>query len=259
MFPDKLSNITLGKWLDYTNSLAALDASLATIQDMPECQRKNILLTGNLVDRAYHTYAFFEGKDSPTVDDVLNGYTEVFCRLFENVEPCDTVLPPYELAGSHPMMFGQLIDAKQIAQGVINDGSNKWALLQYIAAIFMCEGEYKDDYVSEDSPVFMSMLDLPMNVIVALSTWWENLNDYIHNNYTLFQDSGEPEKANMKEHMQRWGWINFLKSIAKTKVFDISGSGKNSIDCARAALAVDVLTWASEEKDYNLAASRDIE
>lgn len=259
MFPKTLTAITLGKWIDYTNSLAGLEAKLSEVKDMPEGQRKQILLTRNLVDTAYHTYAFFGGKDSPPVEDVLKGYTEGFCKLFDNVEPSDTDLPSHELAGNHPMTFGQLIDAKMIAQGAANENSNKWALLQYIAAIFMSDGDYKADYVSEDNEVYKSMAELPMNVVVALSQWWEKLNEYINSNYTLFQDSGEPEKANVKEHMHRWGWVNFLKSIAKTKVFDIAGSGLNSIDSARQALATDVLTWASEEKDYNIAVGRDME
>ena len=50
----------------------------------------------------------------------------------------------------------------------------------------------------------------------------------------------------------------FLKNIAKTKTFDISGSGKNSIECLRESKAYDVLIWASEEKDYNIAVSRDM-
>jgi hypothetical protein len=53
--------------------------------------------------------------------------------------------------------------------------------------------------------------------------------------------------------------VNFLKSISKTKVFDIANSGLNSIDCARRASAFDVLVYASEEKDYNDAQAMDYE
>ena len=56
-----------------------------------------------------------------------------------------------------------------------------------------------------------------------------------------------------------YGWINFLKSIAATKVFDIPGSGKNSIQCAREAKCFDVLIWASEEKSFNEAQALDHE
>ncbi len=258
MFPSSLSNITLGKWIDYTNSLQQLEANLASLKDMKECPRKEILVTRNVVDSAYHTYYFFEGIGEPSVEDVLNEYNTVFCKLFDDVEPSTLSLPSYEVSGTNPITFGQFIDAKMIAQGAINDGTNKWVLLQYIAAIFCNDGDYKAEYVNEGSEMFQQRADMPMSNAMALYTWWEKLNEYIHDNYTLFQDSGEPEKANMKEHMQRWGWINFLKSIAKTKVFDIAGSGLNSIDCARQATCADVLSWASEEKDYNIALTRDM-
>lgn len=59
--------------------------------------------------------------------------------------------------------------------------------------------------------------------------------------------------------MKEWGWVNFLKEIAKTKVFDIPGSGMNSIDCARASKAFDVLVYASEEKGMSEAQALDME
>lgn len=63
----------------------------------------------------------------------------------------------------------------------------------------------------------------------------------------------------MKRHFERWGWINFLKNIASTKVFDLPGSGMNSIDCARKASAFDVLIYASEDKSFNEAESLDFD
>jgi len=53
--------------------------------------------------------------------------------------------------------------------------------------------------------------------------------------------------------------VNFLKSIAATKVFDIAGSGKNSIQCAREARLFDVLVYASEEKELNESQALDHE
>jgi len=69
----------------------------------------------------------------------------------------------------------------------------------------------------------------------------------------LFSSSGTKNGKHIKEHFERWGWINFLKSIAKTKVFDLPLSQKNSIECTRQASLFDVLMYASEEKDYNEA------
>jgi hypothetical protein len=39
--------------------------------------------------------------------------------------------------------------------------------------------------------------------------------------------------------------------VASTKVFDIPGSGKNSIDCARETSLFDVLVYTSEDKSFN--------
>jgi hypothetical protein len=53
--------------------------------------------------------------------------------------------------------------------------------------------------------------------------------------------------------------VNFLKEIAKTKVFDIAGTGKNSIESARDAKLFDVLIFASEEKLMNEAQNLDMD
>jgi hypothetical protein len=50
-----------------------------------------------------------------------------------------------------------------------------------------------------------------------------------------------------------WGWINFLSSIAETKMFDIPRSNLDSIECAKKAKAYKVLVFASEKKDFNVA------
>ena len=177
--------------------------------------------------------------------------------MIDNVKLFELSLPSHELTETNEIIFGQFIDAKMITS---NTARNKWELMQYIASIFYLNGiEYNELFCDESNEHFINCGQYPMPVILAISKFWEQLNEYINTNFTLFQESGEQEGANMKEHMQRWGWVNFLKSIAKTKVFDISGSGLNSIDCARKARCATVLTWASEEKDYNIALSRDME
>lgn len=61
---------------------------------------------------------------------------------------------------------------------------------------------------------------------------------------------GKPE---LIKHYEEWGWINFLSSIAETKVFDVPGKGIDSIECAKIAKAFKVLVFASEKKDFNVA------
>lgn len=53
--------------------------------------------------------------------------------------------------------------------------------------------------------------------------------------------------------------MNFLKAIAVTKVFDLPGTGMNSIQCAREASLFDVLIYASEDKSLNEAQALDHE
>jgi hypothetical protein len=57
----------------------------------------------------------------------------------------------------------------------------------------------------------------------------------------------------MARHYEVWGWINFLSSIAEAKIFDIAGSGKDSIECAKGANLYKVLMYASEKRDYSVA------
>ena len=151
---------------------------------------------------------------------------------------------------------GQFIDDKIITSSMSD--SNVWQQLKYIIAIY-CTDKYDPYDCLETSDMFKSIGCYKMDVCVQYMKWYECYNAYLHNNYSLFMDSGEEEQPNMKAHMKRWGWVNFLKNLAKTKVFDIQGSRMNSIDCVRATLLDDVLTWASEEKDSNIASMRDME
>lgn len=59
--------------------------------------------------------------------------------------------------------------------------------------------------------------------------------------------------------MEQWGWVNFLKEIAKTKVWDLPGTGMNSIDSAKATKAFDILILFSEDKLFNEAQNLDFE
>jgi len=47
-----------------------------------------------------------------------------------------------------------------------------------------------------------------------------------------------------------------LCEVAKTKIYDIAGSGLDSIDCAKIAKAYKVITEASKESDKNNAISK---
>jgi hypothetical protein len=258
-----LQNITLGQWIDYTNALQPFEKELQEINAL-QSYRKPVLLTGHHVKLAYFTLDFF-GYDKMPIDDAMQWYDK-FLKIFEDVT-CDMCVgniiwtcPRPEILPTNALTFGEFIDAKMIVQSMAE--RNKWELLQYICAIFLRpEGEqYNPLHMEEDSERFKTMAYMPMSVAMEVSRFYEALNEYANSNFTIFQEAdGDDSSGHMRQHMQRWGWVNFLKAMAKTKVFDIPGGGKNSIECVRLANCCEVLTWASEDKDFNLAQSADME
>ena len=258
MFGKPLSAINLLQWIEYTHCVEGIEAKIKELNELPPSALKTIRLTGARVDLAIQTTKSICGMTEQELGDydiltILQEYDQ-FIESLSQPQP----LVEGEVTRMEDITFGQFIDAKMLTQGVMSAGKNKWELLQYVIAIF-ASGPYKDEFTNESSEQFIQAGEFTLDFAIAIMQWFEQLNETIHSSYTLFQDDGEPEKENMKEHMRRWGWVNFLKSIAKTKVFDIAGSGMNSIDCARAAKMTEVLTWASEEKDYNIAVGRDFE
>lgn len=248
MLPTSLTDITLLQWIAYIGTIAALDEELKEIIAKPDSNRKKVLLTKNYVAKAYATVKFFEGDVSSLVDDVLTEY-EAFCSLF------NAVFPVIELT-AEDITFGQFVDAKMIMQA--GKDRSQWDNMQYILSIFAFP-DYDPKYLNEGHQRFKDAGEIKMPDVISYSKWWDALNTHINDSYTVFQDSGEDEGANMKQHMERWGWVNFQKSIATTKVFDKAGSGLNSIECARATDLDTVLVWASEAKDYSIAVMRDMQ
>ena len=247
MFPAQLTDISLEQWIAYTNKLSTFDEQLNAIQALQDGKRKEILLTKNHVDKAFESAIHFELPGELFVDEILKSYN-AFCSLFNDS------LSEIHMPDISEIKFGQFIDSKLIIQNGLN--RSKWELMRYIISIFYYE--YRPENTDENSSEFLRAGMMSMNDVLSISAWFDNLNNHIIENYSIFQDSGEDEGAHMKKHMERWGWINFLKSIAKTKVFDIPGSGMNSIDCVKAATLQDVLVYASEEKEYNIALLRDM-
>lgn len=57
--------------------------------------------------------------------------------------------------------------------------------------------------------------------------------------------------------MKHFGWMNFLKSVAMTKIFD--KPGLNSLESVRKSYCFDVLAFASEDKLDNESQILDME
>lgn len=243
-----LADITLDRWIEFTNSCMELDAWLECAKAQPESKRKQVLLTNNYVERAF-AWAKFFGIESDIVDDLVNDY-ETFLDSFNN--PTSVI----QLPALDDIVYGQFHDSKMIIGGTLD--KSRWEQLKYIIVIYASETFNPKD-CNEESIAFKAVGNMEMDKCIYVLNWFDQLNETIQANFTIFHESEETEQPNMKAHMQRWGWVNFLKTIAKTKVFDIAGSNMNSIDCVRSSSLEDVLTWASEEKDCNIASMRDME
>lgn len=266
-----IDTITLVELISLNKKLKSLDDKHKQVTDAKSSeQHKQILLTSIFVDKAKITYSELLKKSMQEVstlgiDFLFSWYTD-FLNSFELPLQgrwwADVKLSEPELTYLSPITFGQFIDAKMIVEGGAKNDIDKWQTTQYLVSIFCIPTKKKYDYnyASELNAHFIRSGNVSVRKAIMVSVWWDKLNKHINENYTVFQDSGDirENSDNMDEHMFRWGWVNFLKGIAKTKAFDISGSGMNSIDCVRETKASDILVWASEEKESNVAANRDM-
>ncbi len=272
-----LQSITISEFVKYNESVIELDNSYSEIlnnEKISDC-RKNILLTNIFVKRAKITLDTFykeeENEESTeasiskdSVDFLISWYNK-FKNTIESFESSEEKekeigLPDYKLTSFNPIVFGQFIDAKMIIDAGNEKKIDKWNLLQYIMSIFLTNN-YEDLFTNEDSEQFIKCSKLSIEIAIIVNKWWDKLNDYAKEHFTVFQESGNigsEYSENIDDHMKRWGWVNFTKNIAKTKAFDISGIGKNSIECVRQTKVHEILIWASEEKDHSIALYNDM-
>ncbi len=189
--------------------------------------------------------------EHPTVDDQQ--------RLFEWNGDIWALPEPLLIHGS-PMTFGEFIDAKQLIKDQIEVGVDKLEYLPKICAIFLRRQDeaYAESFLYENSHRLQLMHSLPMDIAAAVSVFFDKLNEFIAESFPVFGPSRVKSSGrNMKDHFNRWGWINFLKSIAQTKVFDMPGI--NSIESARRSKLFDILVYASEEKEFGEAQALDMQ
>lgn len=262
--------VTLQDFIDFNRVIVPLNKEYAKLQELEISQhRKDVLLTSVFVKKAVKTFEKFGEKSTSdintiNVDFLISWYNDFLLQFHvdDNAAVWKSVgLYQPELTHMAPVTFGQFIDAKMLVEGAITNGQDRWEVVQYLMAIFLIgKKSYDDTFTAETNGHFIRQAKKPMNIAVIVSAWWEQLTKYTQQHYTVFQESGDRHEnsENIDEHMQRWGWVNFLKNISKTKAFDISGSGLNSIDCVRRTKASEILVWASEEKEYNVAMNRDM-
>lgn len=271
------SFITIGQAIDFHSQYGSLlEDGLNEINALDEGLEKEFEMMEFEIGTALWMISFLTGesidgiKETHTINDILNVYHNQIAALFNpEVEFAQSLdwgnktwlLPAVELKPGSTVTFGEFIDSKVMSQDVIDGKGSKWEMILYIAVIFMRkESEsYSPTFLYEASERINLFKQLPLNIAANAGKWIESFTEYLQEYFPVFSESQIRSGSHVSAHMGNWGWINFLKSVATTKVFDIANSGMNSIDCARAAKAYDVLVSASEEKQYNEAVSLDME
>lgn len=276
--PANSDELKLIHWIGFFRTYGAeLDRAYATLPEMEEGPFKQLQMADHNLDRLYSMTAYFlgihidEAERIYTIEEVSEFNNTCFSKWFEH--EADTYkdkytidgvvynLPPPELHPGSTMTFGEFIDSKVVMQNAKATELSKWELLYQLAAIFLRkDGEaYNDSFVQEDTQRFKDIGRISIADIHEIGSWFEDLNGFLNENFQIFKDSPIKSGINISKHFENWGWINFLASIAKTKIFDIPNSGLNSIECARIAPLIDVLVYASQEKGYNEAMYADME
>lgn len=276
--PSNADELTLGQWIGFYEEYGrALDQKANEANAVVNPVLKQFAVVGANMDRLFSLTAYFKGI---TVEEAEKSYTvnymaqlqqEKYSKYFD-VYPIDLVteyewrdetwvLPTVDLLPESQMKFGEFLDSKIVLQNAKHQELSKWQLLHQIAAIFFRKkGEvYKQEFLFAGSDRLKHMEQLPMRLVLTVGDWFEKFNNSLMENYNVFHKSSVKSGRYMMRHFEQWGWINFLASIAKTKVFDIPNSGLNSIECAKLAPLVDVLIYAGQEKSFNEASYADME
>lgn len=276
-YPAGPDELRLGQWVEFLHQHGlVLDERANDIKAMDPGRDQMLASMALYADRAFAVLSFFGGipldqvKVLFPVPAVTQLYRESFAKCFVVPDGDDPVirwdgieyiLPDAQLSQASAMTFGEVVDSKAMSQNAKLLEWTRWELIQMLCAMFLRPDgvpyEESLSYIGGVASDRMAMV--PMRIALQVSSWYESLNRFLEENFTIFQDSSIKSGNFMKKHFAAWGWVNFLKSIAKTKVFDIPGSGMNSIQCARVSKAYDVLMYASEEKEYGEALNADYE
>lgn len=278
-FPTR-SHLTLGQRIDFYNQHGRLlDQMLISINEITDEEEREVEMAGLYSERVIRTFAFFSGstveavKESGEYEQVAVLYSFYLSDLFTDLDieipqrsftwnDQEWILPNPELSNSSDMKFGEFLDAKQTVKDLAEQGAGKWEIMHKICAIYLRKkGEkYSEAFLFEGSSRLEELLSLPMEIAEHVGLFFDQHNEFLDNHFEVFRKSRVKSSGkHTKKHFELYGWINFLKGIAATKVFDISGQGKNSIECAREARLFDVLIYASEDKSFNEAQALDYE
>lgn len=279
-YPSQPEDLTVGNWIAF---LERYDVSLRTMEAEIEAYsedqwiEKELGIETLIVSDAYALAAysagieFEEAGEAFTVEEVMRwreehfrpAYDKSFSGEWEAIPMPEAIITP-----GTTINFGAFIDSKVLTESLAMPPAEDlpaglmlpyWQVGHQLACIFLrLDGNeaYHDSDLKPGSDWYNRHMDTPLYKIVQVYEWYRQFIDHLQKSFAVFAKSRVPGAGKaMKEHMKQWGWINFLKELAKTKVFDVPGL--NSIDSVRAVSVFDVMVFASEDKEYGEAAALD--
>jgi len=183
VIPSSVSEITLKQKIDFSLTHGKqLEEMAKSILAMPDGYEKELEITQFQFEQMFKTFAFFTGidenvlKESEFIDKIAGIYYSSLAQL--NADEEEMIIQTefswndelWEIA--HPelkhgdrMTFGEMIDAKQIIQDMVELGKNRWECLLPLCAIFFRrKGEaYDKSFLYEGSDRLKLMETLPLN------------------------------------------------------------------------------------------------
>jgi hypothetical protein len=265
-YPDSLSKITLGQriaWQEFYGQ--RLEERAIALAEMPEGFDKEIAGADLYVDGAIQSFSFFTGiplADCSRIDlpQLLNVYGAARAVMAEQEEQHPEgpyafkgelwYIAPPEVNTESKVTFNEFLVSKEVVRQLHAVGEGIWAALPYLCCVYLRKEDepFTEALAREGGDRYQLMMELPLDIALAVTFFFEQLNAFIQEHFSLFQP-GKSKGPDMAALFERWGWISFLTMIAESGIFTIPGNGLNAIDNAKAAKLYDVLVYASEKKD----------
>lgn len=206
VIPSSVSEITLKQKIDFLNTHGKdLEEMAKSIMAMPDGYEKELETTQFHFEQMFKTMSFFTGisedvlKESEFIDKIAGIYYSSLAQLhvdeeeillqneFTWREELWEIAHP-ELKHGDRMTFGELIDAKQIIQDMVELGKNRWECMLPLCTIFLRrKGEaYDKSFLYEGSDRLKLMESLPLDIAIQVGFF---LISSLNLSITTFQSS----------------------------------------------------------------------
>ena len=192
--PTSLSQIKLKQKIEfdklYGEKIEALKNEVFGDENKEVSDLDSMLLTFSI---AAMNFSFFTGisleevEQNIAVDDVLNIYYSCFYQLFQQEEEIE-LQPEYlwkdefwklespELTFESKITFNEFITSKQIVKQMSELASSHWESLPYLACVYLKREDesFEEKWLAPGSERMEMMLDLPMDIAVAVAFFLQN-------------------------------------------------------------------------------------